>query len=368
MTKLKQPTENEWKRLYELAIKVNELGPWEWMYEDSIFGVQNPETEEIGFVSIMGEGGEHFAIGVYLGAEGLFGFHNLHEKAADDIFDFPEYVDGIENNKIDENNAYALFEIPQLQVSFENREHLEKEDHAVIKKLAFKFRGSNNYPLFRSIVPGFMPYFITSDDARFLSYVLEQLLDFAPRVIADESILEDTDVDENYESFLVRIPKRENGKIVWNEEHIVIQPPAEKEISVTIPQTIIDEIIEFPQNQELAIEVDLFYSSTPVAGKGKRPFIPKMLLFADRNSGAIVGVELLQPQPTEVDNMTQLVANVFELLRKLGNRPRRIFVSSDDLFGLFRSFTQQLNMVAQDVNFRTDFAFLHLYNFFVFPS
>ena len=61
----KQPTEKEWKRLYEFAVKVKELAPWEWMYEDQIFGVQNPEAEEIGFVSIMGIAGEHFGISFY---------------------------------------------------------------------------------------------------------------------------------------------------------------------------------------------------------------------------------------------------------------------------------------------------------------
>ncbi len=200
----------EWKRLYEVAVKVKELAPWEWMYEDQIFGVQNPEAEEIGFVSIMGIAGEHFGLSVYLGAEGLFGFNELHYKGLEDEGDMFEPDDYLAK-------AMKLFSIPQLQVSFENRATLEKDDHAIIKKLGFKFRGSHNYPLFRSIVPGFLPYFITSEEAVFLSCLLEQILEVAPRVKGNEKLLEDTGIDPIYESYLIRMPKNENGKIICHE-------------------------------------------------------------------------------------------------------------------------------------------------------
>ena len=48
------PTLGEYRRLYEAAIALKQKAPWEWMQEDEIFGVRNPETHEIGYVSIMG--------------------------------------------------------------------------------------------------------------------------------------------------------------------------------------------------------------------------------------------------------------------------------------------------------------------------
>ena len=51
---------NTWRRLYEAAIRVKELAPSEWMFEDAVFGVQDPETGKLGFVSVMGQVGEHF--------------------------------------------------------------------------------------------------------------------------------------------------------------------------------------------------------------------------------------------------------------------------------------------------------------------
>src|SRR3954470_9743139 len=71
------PSLDEWRRLYEAAIRVKELEPWKWMDERQVFGVQNPETGELGFVSLMGMAREHFAVAVYLGAEGLYGFWEI---------------------------------------------------------------------------------------------------------------------------------------------------------------------------------------------------------------------------------------------------------------------------------------------------
>src|SRR5215216_6837141 len=59
------PTNEQWRRLYEAAVGVKELAPWEWMTETDVFGVQDPETEEIGFVNVMGMLGEHFGVSLY---------------------------------------------------------------------------------------------------------------------------------------------------------------------------------------------------------------------------------------------------------------------------------------------------------------
>ena len=48
------PTNEQWRRLYGTTALVKELSPWKWMTEIDVFGVQDPNTEEIGFVSVMG--------------------------------------------------------------------------------------------------------------------------------------------------------------------------------------------------------------------------------------------------------------------------------------------------------------------------
>ena len=47
------------------------------MTEADIFSVQSPETGDLGFVSVLGMLGEHFAMSLYLGPEGIHGFLDL---------------------------------------------------------------------------------------------------------------------------------------------------------------------------------------------------------------------------------------------------------------------------------------------------
>ena len=323
MTKFKQPTEKEWKRLYELAVQVKELEPWEWMEEAEFFGVKNPETDEIGFISIMGLLGEHLSMGVYLGAEGLYGYWNISDPDA-----------GLENNPL------ALFDVPQLQASFEDRQQLEKQDYDLIKRLGLKFRGSQNYPLFRSIHPGFMPYFVTAEEARFLIYAMEQTLEIAPRIRDDENLLADPDED----LYLVRVSEKQGGKLVWRDEIMNIPPPEEFTIFVDAPKEIISELKNFPQKKGLVLEIDFSYSPMPVREKNQRPFFPKILLITEASQGMIVAFELVKPEETLLETHENIPFHLVENLRKLGVRPEEIRVQSEMLFEMLRTFTQQINV------------------------
>lgn len=82
MSKLAVSTQ-DWRHLYEAAIRIKDVAPWTWMVETDVFGVQNPETGDLGFVSVMGIRGEHFAVSLYLGAKGLFGFWEFEENSDD---------------------------------------------------------------------------------------------------------------------------------------------------------------------------------------------------------------------------------------------------------------------------------------------
>jgi hypothetical protein len=317
------PSVAEWERLYELAVKLKALEPWEWMDEQDIFGVQNPETGEIGFVSIMGMLGEHLAMGVYLGAEGLHGYWEMSDPMTDL-----------------ERDPFAMFEVPQLQASFEDREMLEKQDRDIIKKLGLKFRGHQNYPLFRSIKPGFMPYFVQSEEARFLILAMEQTLAMLPRFYDDEYLLPDPDED----LILVRVSEQQNGNLVWRDEIRSVPAPETPEIVFEIPSNLIAELKNVPQNKDLRLEIDLFYAPMPIGEKGKRLFIPKMLLVTDAKRGLVLDGELIGPEETIAESIALIPQHLIKNLLKLKIRPCEISVRSGVLFEAFKTFTQQINI------------------------
>src|SRR5262250_1364521 len=106
---------HEWVALYEAAKTFKELGCWEWMYDSDLFGVQNPETGEIGYCCIMGNLGEVFALNVYQGSEGLNSYWLLHEQST------------LADEGVPMSPAELLGSQKCLAVSYEDRSDLHKK-------------------------------------------------------------------------------------------------------------------------------------------------------------------------------------------------------------------------------------------------
>jgi len=119
-----------------------------------------------------------------------------------------------------EASMQILLETPMLQASFENRNELHKKDREIIKSLGLKFRGRYAWPMFRSYRPGYFPWFLTSEEARFLTWRLEQGLEMALRFRDDPSILEPPDKG----SYLVRVPRKEGDAIIWEDQWVRPSP------------------------------------------------------------------------------------------------------------------------------------------------
>lgn len=315
------PTLAEWRKLYKSAIRVKETAPWEWMTETDIFGVQNPETGALGFVSVMGMLGEHYAIAVYLGAYGLYRFWNLQNIAP---FAPPE----------------SLLEIPQLQAFFADRKELRKEDLEIIKALGPKIRGQHAWPMFRSLRPGFFPWFLEADETRFLTVVLEQVPDVTLRYKADAALLKPLD-DESY---LIRVPIQINDTFVWNDHITRVPPPEPVPIPLKMDVQALEAIKHLPQSKH-KIEIDLFMFLSPVKEKDQRPVYPYMLMIVESQSGMILCSELLTPAPS-LEAMWGLVpVTVVRRLAQVGIVPREVRVRSDLL-------VQLLQPLAEDLRFK----------------
>jgi uncharacterized protein DUF6930 len=307
----KTPTLEEWGRLYAAAGRVKEMSPWNWMMEGDVFGVRNPERDELGFVSVMGAGGEHFAVSLYQGAEALYDFLALSEVGGDAM--------------VDSVVAGRVLEIPQLQASFEDRGHLQKEDRDVIKKLGLKFRGANNWPMFRNYAPGMFPWFLTSSEARFLTIALEQLLDVAPRVRDDEDVL----CGEEDDQFLVRVPRVEKARLVWEDKIMRVPEPELKDATpAPLDPQLLESLRRLPEVTNV-IEIELTMLPMPVREMKDRPFFPYLLMLAEASSGAILGSDMLQPLPSLGAMRAELPTKVAEYLLQLGVRPLKIAVRTE---------------------------------------
>ncbi|MBN1564894.1 MAG: hypothetical protein JXA10_13690 [Anaerolineae bacterium] len=318
MSRENQPSHDEWRALHESWMQVKDLAPWDWMYEANLFGVQNPETDEIGYVSVMGNFGEHYAMALYQGARGLYKFWQMQREL--------------------EFNPFLVIETPQLQASWEDRNNLDNTDRQVIKDLGLKFRGKKAWPQFQSYRPGHVPWYIEADEARFLTVAIQQLLDVAPRFKANPGLLPNPAT----ERYLVRVPRQESNSLVW-EDTIQPMPPEPKgRLYMPMDTDLLDEVKTLPQHRD-KIEMDLFLIPSPIREhKDKRPYFPYMLMAVHGRSGAIMGGELLQPGPDLTSVWEQVPLTTLAYFASFGARPRMIYVTSSRLAELLERLAQEL--------------------------
>jgi hypothetical protein len=290
------------------------------MSEDVVFGVQDPATEELGFVSVMGALGEHFSVAVYLGAKGLYGFWTAH--SGDDNPFIPSEI---------------ILETPHLQASFEDRNTLHKDDRDIIKQLGRKFRGRNQWPMFRSYRPGFLPWFVEPWEGRFLTHALEQALDVLGRYQQDVSLLEPPDED----SYLVRVPDQQQGSLVWQDQIISVPPPEQATIRLVMDEDLLERFRRTTRGRH-ELESDLFLLPGGFRDRPGRPYLAYALLTVEAASGLVLGTELLTVETTLEDMWGQVPLVALRQMATLDARPRRITVRTLILAQLMQSLADEL--------------------------
>jgi hypothetical protein len=314
----RQPSSEEWQELYGAARRVKDLAPWEWMEEPEVFGVEDPETGEVGFVSVMGLLGEHFAVSLYLGPEGLYAFWGFEEEGP---------------GQSPEN----LFSLPHLQASFEDRNDLDSRDRKVIKELGLKFRGRKEWPMFRSYAPGLFPWFLEVGEARFLAHALDQLVEVAPRLVDDRSLFK----PGGEEDYLVRVPRREGDALLWEDRVVSVPPPEPKTVEIRMEPQVLEELQRLPQGDH-RLEMGFFMVPAPIQEKkADRPYFPYMLLTVDGESGMVLGTDMLVPETSSIEDMWgELVPMAALQLVGLGSRPAEVAVDSPELHGLLQPLAE----------------------------
>ena len=301
-----EPTREEWLQLYAAAARLKEVAPWQWMEETDVFGVQNPETSELGFVSIMGALGEHLALALYQGAEGLYGFWGYQRTHGE----VPE----------------ALLEIPRLEASFEDRNDLPPRDLQLIKDLGLRYRGRQAWPAFTSFRPGYVPWYLEAAEARFLTLAIDQALDVALRFREQRDLLKTPrDLD-----WLVRVPEERDGTLAWHDTVLTVPLPEPRSIQLAMDKTLLQQAQRFPHSQAV-VEADLYPFPGGFGERGERPRTAYVLLLVERESGLILGTDLLQADPNLDAVWQQVPLAALRALAAFGTLPKRIDVRLDTL-------------------------------------
>ena len=313
------PSLQEWKALYEAALEFKELAPWNWMHDTDIFGVKDPVSGEIGYCCIMGAAGEYYALGLYLGPEGLYGLSRILSG------DFSEFKDE------------ALCIQNCLMASFEDRKNLQKQDLQQIKTLGLKFRGRNAWPLFRNYIPGFVPWYLKSDEARFLTVALQQAMDVSLRFKKDPGLL----VHPSMDHYFVRVPDKPGENIIWKDEWLEPSPLKMEDAPVIpVEKTTLNRLKKARLQRRGIWEIDFFYVPTVVREKGERPYFPYMSLLVDHDSTLILNFQLEK----EADCKSTFPVKFADFIEHVNVMPDELLVKRYDVYRIMEPLSAELGI------------------------
>ncbi len=325
--KIAEPTLEEWRALYKNAIEFKEMAPWKWMSDVDIFDVQNPVDGEIGYCCILGNAGEFFGLAVYLGTEGLMGYLKIMN---DEI-------------SIEKDPFELLLSKKCLLVSFENKGSLTKSDINMIKELELKFQGRYAWPQFRYYGPGYYPWYLNCEQVIFLTQCLEQAKIVAGMFKNNPALLN----PPNENLYFVRIPKKENGNIIWEDKWL--EPvPFTKIVHLTkeLNCNQINTILQIAEKTRIVWEIDTFYMQEPVKEKDEKPFYPIVSLCVDRGSDFVFGVDLASGRKYE-DKFVEFFLKVLEQHRII---PGEVCVKKEELFTLLKPLADIFGFEIKMVN------------------
>jgi hypothetical protein len=310
------PARDALARLYTAAGAFRKLAPWEWMGDDYLIGVEEPASGTVGYCCVLGALGSMFGLAVYVGARGFYCF------------------DRIASGELDLGNFDTAATQDSLLASFGARDELEPQDRRQIGTLGLKFRGRNEWPLFRSSRPGHAPWYLDAPEVDLLTVALEQMLDVCTR-ISDGQGFEPPELER---PLLVR--QRDPAGDVWNDtwqqlpQAPATEPPPQPE------RARIERVLQGTKRAAFTIETALSYLPTVVAEPGHRPCFPRIWLQADARTGVVGTGEMLEPDRTPA----ALQEAFLSAIEQDALIPAEIRTASDESFALLAPIADALGV------------------------
>lgn len=150
----KEATLEQWSSLYNIAIKIKDIKPWEKLSELDLLTVELSD-EELVLVSVTGKSGGSKGILTYIGLEAIYGFGELINS-----------IGAVENTQL---SRYQ----DSLVCKLGTKEDLKAKEVEIIEKLNLDF--SDEWIYFRSYEKNFVPAILCEEEVLQLTEIFEHI-------------------------------------------------------------------------------------------------------------------------------------------------------------------------------------------------
>ena len=200
-----------------------------------------------------------------------------------------------------------------------------------------KLTGAGPWPMFRSYRPGYLPWFVTLTEARFLIHALSQTLHVATSVRDEAQPFHPTGRVEKG-GYLMRVSRRAESELIWEDQVWQIPRPKVEPIRAIVDSVVLEQLKRIPQS-ELVLEADFFLSPGRIGKPGQRPLALYMLMVADSDSGFILGGDAMTAESSLAAMRASIPNSLAKMLLQNRVMPRRLMVRSELLRNLLKTST-----------------------------
>lgn len=262
--------------------------------------------------------GEVFGLAAYLGSDGL------------------EQYRKVQSGKVDAHSPDFAYSQNCLTAWFGDRNHLDQADLKVVRELGLKFRGGNAWPQFRSLQPGYLPWYLTEGEARYLALSMEQAREVALCLNKDPNWLSGPGKNR----YLVRVPIDRDGGRAWESHWLTPAPIAKTKVrAYPLDEVRLRRIGNAAVTRHGIWEVDAFYMPAQVEEEG-RPYFPYSILAADHQSGFILGSALAEPSEWEA----KFPPGILDCIENNNLLPNALWVRKEELRDLLEPLAARLDI------------------------
>jgi len=312
----KEANLEQWKLLYDVAIKLKTLKPWNHLWDIDLTEIVLPEYEESFYCSVMGKAGDCIAIGSYAGVDAINGFYYIIDNPKISLTQYIRY----------QNN---------LMCYFGNRDELSSKERKVIKDLGLKFRGKNEWIYFRSFETGYVPYILDQTQVVQLTSVFQQLY-MAIKYFVEGKIKVD------FESGNILHRKYDDKLKLWLTSEASNIIPLRNRMTPVIN----DELLLVKLNKlkicKDEIELDTLYLNFEINDKEfERPILGKLLIIADCKSGMVIDQNMLSPK----DEVVQNILGIFINFMMQNGKPKTVYVRDEYIKDYLENLCEKIGVL-----------------------
>jgi len=274
------------ERLCGSAAELFALHPWKSLDGQHLILMEDPQSQQMCYCSIMGTLGEVFSLHVYVGAEA----YRMFRKIA-------------AGKKMTPGEFFASQR--GVSVEFVKSSKLTPPDRELLRIFNYPAKRGGMTPMFRALRPGYHPWYATEPEGKLLALCMQAVIAFcrSKRVGDSNSYWDRADV---YPLF-VPTTESQNGY-----EIRMVSAPAPPIAAPQLPEvneTLLAKVREKNYAVAGALEVDHFLGDGMVGDRDERKACLRVGLATDARSGFLFQPEVASAQDSTGEILVRVVLN-----------------------------------------------------------